>query len=80
MPVVIGLAAATNVRFGPGTLNAISVTTTGPCTAHDTTGSAAAGTLLVTTPTAVGVTQCNIPFSQGLLITPTGAATVYYSV
>jgi len=79
MPVAIGLAAATTVKLGPGVLNAISVTTTGPCTAHDTAGSAAAGTLLVTTPTAVGVVQCNIPFTQGLLITPTGAATVYYS-
>ncbi len=79
MPVVTNLAAATQVKIGSGVLNAISVTTTGPCTAHDTTTSAAAGTLLVTTPTAVGVTQVNIPFSQGLLITPTGAAAVYYS-
>jgi hypothetical protein len=78
MPVVMNLAAATTVKIGPGTLIAISVTTTGPCTAHDTTGSAAAGTLLVTTPTAVGVTQVNIPFMNGLLITPTGAAAVYF--
>jgi len=78
MTVVVNLTAATQVKIGPGLLIAISVTTTGPCTAHDTTQSAAAGTLMVTTPTAVGVTQVNMPFTNGLLITPTGAAAVYY--
>ena len=78
MPTVLNLTAATQVKNGPGTLLAISVTTTGPCTASDTVTSAAAANLMVTTPTAVGVTQVNMPFTNGLLITPTGAAAVYY--
>ncbi len=83
-PVTInGLAAATVVKNGPGWVHSVSVTTTGPCVLSDTNlvGGGTTGTggnFMVTTPTAVGVTQVNMKFNLGLLVTPTGTASVTF--
>jgi len=83
-PITInGLAAATVVKNGPGWVHCVSVTTTGPCTLSDTNlvgggTTGAGGNFMVVTPTAVGVTQVNMKFNLGLLVTPTGTASVCF--
>jgi len=65
------MSAATQVAIGPGYIYSLAVVT-GPCAINDVSGSAAAGNLIWTSPTATGIYQINMPFSQGLLVTPTG--------
>jgi len=80
-PITINnIAAATVVKNGPGWVHCVSVTTTGPCLLSDTNlvGGATAANLMVTTPTSVGVTQVGMKFNFGLLVTPTGAASVTF--
>jgi len=76
----LNLTAATQVAVGPGFVYTLAVSASGTCALNDVNGSAAAANLMFTTPaTTTAVYQINMPFSQGLLVTPTaGTAAISY--
>jgi len=77
---VTGLTAATCVKVGGGWVHSAAVTLTGPCNLNDaaTAAGAATANLIAVLPTGTNVYQISMKFNNGLVVTPTGSASVTF--